>query len=127
MAVVVALVLWLLGATRQPGLLLGAALAGGAVAYALTGWRARREGLRWIEVGDDGLTISRPDGERTLAWHEITRAVRAPYGGGWVLTTTGRPRHVVLRLDGLPTADAARLAALLRIRVPRGGGKEVAG
>lgn len=121
-AVVVALVLWLLGATRQPWLLCAAALAGGAASYLLTGWRARREAVQWIEVGDEGLTVARADGERTIAWTEITRAVRAPYGGGWVFTTTGRPRHLVLRLDGLPTADAARLARLLRERVPRRGG-----
>lgn len=119
-AVLVALALWLLGATRQPALLATAALAGGAAVHALTGWRARREGLRWVEVGSDGLTLGRPDGERTIAWTDVTRAVRAPYGGGWVLTTTARPRHLVLRLDGLSSTDAARLATLLRERVPRG-------
>jgi Bacterial PH domain len=67
-----------------------------------------------VDLGDQGVTVRRLLGERTVPWERLTGIRVADDGGLWLVTTTGTQ----LRMPVLRPRDLPRISALTNGRIP---------
>jgi hypothetical protein len=94
--------------------LLGFALAAGAVVWVGFAVRTRTAWVDAIELSPGGVTLFRGDKERTMAWTEV-KSIRHETRGGehWLLMPHAGRDPLLIRDDGLSRDEARALRELI--------------